>query len=437
MSRSPQQLINESPMSGAQIMAILVCILLNMMDGFDILIMAFTASSVSAHWSLDNSQLGLLLSAGLFGMAAGALFLAPYADKFGRKGLILLCTLIMGLGMIFSGYAPSPEVLVALRFVTGIGIGGMIASLNTLVSEHANDKNRGFAVSVLQTGNPIGGVLGGMLAVFLIGRYGWEVTFIVGGIATLALLPLVVWKLPESVSFLERRRPNNALQKINTILRNYGHEPVDALPDNASSPADPSAGKQGIMSLFQGESLQRSLLLGLSFFMIMFSFYFVMSWTPKLLVQAGLSTSAGISGAIILNLGGIIGAPVLGYLSAKRGLQTLIAGYMVATALFMAVFGFVTANFVPALFVALLLGFFLFGSIIGLYALAPRVYEVENRAAGIGFAIGVGRIGAVVAPIVAGVVLDQSLPVYLLFILFALPMLVCTFSQKKISLLSS
>jgi len=437
MSRTPQQLINESPMSSAQIMAILVCVLLNMMDGFDILIMAFTASSVSAHWSLDNSQLGFLLSAGLFGMATGALFLAPYADKFGRKGMILFCTLIMGLGMLLSGYSPSFEFLVALRFFTGIGIGGMIASLNTLVSEHANDKNRGFAVSVLQTGNPVGGVLGGMVAVLLIGSYGWEITFIAGGIATLALLPLVMWKLPESVSFLERRRPENALQKINTILTDYGHSPVDALPDNQSANAQSDQSSQGILSLFKGATLHRSLLLGLSFFMIMFSFYFVMSWTPKLLVQAGLSTSAGISGAIILNLGGIIGAPVLGYLSAKRGLQNLIGGYMVATALFMAAFGFLTANFVPALFVALLLGFFLFGSIIGLYALAPQVYDVDNRAAGIGFAIGIGRVGAVVAPIVAGVVLDQELPVYLLFILFAFPMLVCTFSQKKIPLLSS
>ncbi len=428
MSISPQNLINTSPMSKAQIFVIGICILLNMMDGFDILIMAFTASSVSQEWSLSNSTLGVLLSAGLFGMASGALFLAPYADRVGRRTIIIICTIIMGGGMILSGYADSYLQLAALRFLTGIGIGGMIASLNTIVSECSSDEKRGFAVSLLQTGNPIGSVLGGLVAVYLLGQYGWRATFIFGGVATLTLLPLVLTSLPESISFLEWRRPVGALEKINKILLRYGHSEIRSLADAPSNTKQSS----GVRSLFSNGQGSSTLLLGLSFFTIMFSFYFVMSWTPQLLVQAGLSASDGISGAIILNIGGIIGAPILGYLSAKRKLQNLIGGYMFATAMLMVIFGMVTSNFIPALSVALFLGFFLFGSIVGLYALAPNVYSVYNRAAGIGFAIGVGRIGAVLAPIIAGVVLDRDLSVPVLFAIFAVPMIICMFIQKRI-----
>ena len=432
MSNPVQKLINESAMSSAQIIAIGICILLNMMDGFDILVMSFTASPVSQEWQLENSTLGLLLSAGLFGMAAGALFLSSYADKLGRKTMIIFCLTIMGSGMLISGFTQNYVQLGVVRFITGIGIGGMIASLNTIVAEFSSEKRRSFSVTLLQTGNPIGGVLGGLVAVYLIANYGWRSAFIVGGIASLALLPLVLWKLPESLSFLTNTQPKGALEKVNKILLSFGHKSIAKLP---AKPKTDIQNNTGVKTLFAPGKSSSTLYLWLAFFMIMFSFYFIMSWTPKLLVQAGLSTSAGISGSIILNLGGIIGAPILGFLAAKRKLQTLIGSYMFATALLMVVFGFLTSNFFPALFVAIFLGFFLFGSIIGLYALAPNVYDVNNRAAGIGYAIGIGRIGAVLAPFVAGTLLDANLSVPVLFTIFAIPMLVCMIAQHKIKTL--
>lgn len=425
---SPQDLINRSPMSSAQIGAICICVLLNMLDGYDILVMSFTAAPVAKEWGLTNSELGLLLSSGLFGMTLGALFLASYADTLGRRKMIIICASIMAGGMLFSGYTSNYEQLAILRFITGIGIGAMIASLNTIVAEFSSDQRRTLAVSLLQTGNPIGGVLGGLLAVFLIDAYGWRSAFIIGGIITLIILPLVILKLPESISFLLKKGSESTLKQINKTLISFGHQPIKELPDNQRHAPQ----KTGFKSLFEDGKAASTLLLWLSFFMVMFSFYFIMSWTPKLLVESGLSVSNGISGSIILNIGGILGAPVLGYFAAKRGLQKLLIGYMTGTALLMILFGNLTANFIPALIVALFMGFFLFGSIIGLYALAPSVYASSNRATGTGVAIGVGRIGAVLAPMIAGFTLDLNLSTPMLFFVFSLPLIACMIAQQKI-----
>lgn len=432
MNSSPQQIINQSPMSQAQVLAITVCVLLNMMDGFDILVMSFTAAPVAQEWNLSNSQLGVLLSSGLFGMAAGALFLSSFADTLGRRKMIIICASIMAIGMFFSGYAENFKQLGILRLITGLGIGAMIASLNTIVAEFSSDQRRGFAVSVLQTGNPIGGVLGGILAVFLIQTWGWRSAFIIGGSLTAILLPLVFYKLPESISFLMKKPSDSALSNINKTLQSFGHQPIAAVPAEKTT----SQKANRVTALFADGRAWSTINLWVAFFMVMFSFYFVMSWTPKLLVEGGLSTSGGISGSIILNLGGIIGAPVLGYLSAKHGLQNLIAGYMAATALLMIVFGNLTTNFMPALIVALFMGFFLFGSIIGLYALSPDIYSSSNRATGTGAAIGIGRVGAVIAPAVAGYILDMQLSVPILFFIFSIPLIACLMAQKKIQLLN-
>ena len=307
MQTSPQQFISKGNMSRAQIIAIAVCVLLNMMDGYDILVMAFTAAPVAKEWGLSNSQLGVLLSSGLFGMAGGALFLSSLADKFGRQKVILVCAIVMALGMFLSGVTQNLEQLALLRFITGQGIGAMIASLNTIVAELSSDKHRALSVSILQTGNPIGGVLGGILAVYLISDFGWRSAFTTGGILTALLIPLIILALPESISYLSKRSSPNALDKVNTILKRFGHVGVFEL----SKPEHGAAKDQGIKALFSGDRAVSTIYLCIAFFMVMFSFYFVMSWTPKLLVESGLSTSHGISGSIILNLGDIIGAQFL------------------------------------------------------------------------------------------------------------------------------
>ena len=431
MRNSVQALVDDSPMSASQIITVFLCVILNMMDGVDILLTAFTATELMKEWSLTNSSLGILLSAGLFGMAAGAMLLAPMGDSWGRRTTIIISLVIIGVCVVASSYATHYLQFVGWRFFTGIGVGGMIANISTISAEFSSLKRRDFSVSLVLSGNPVGGVLGGMATLYIVTHYDWRMAFFVMGCCSLALLPLMLWKLPESVVYLASARPKNALDKINKILAKMNHQPITELPD-IEVKGNSSRQQFGPGSLFAKESVANTLYLWAAFFTIMFSFYFTMSWTPKLLAQAGMSLSEGISGSIVLNFGGIIGAPVLGFLAARYRLQKLIALYTAFTGILMVCFGSITNSFAPALFVALFLGFFLFGSIVGIYTLTPYVYRVEQRTTGLGYAMAVGRVGAVLAPYLAGLLLDVSLGVMVLYTLFALPVFVCGYCQYRI-----
>ena len=194
--------INSRNMSVFQIQTVFICTLINMMDGFDVLVMSFAAASVSSEWTLSPYQLGILLSAGLFGMAIGSISLGALADRLGRKRLVNICLVIVTAGMFASAYSENQEQLLAFRFVTGIGIGGMLATLTTLVSEYSNESSRGLCIGFLQSGYPLGALLGGIVSVYLIDSFGWRSLFIFGGSLSLIMLPFVFWKLPESLDFL-------------------------------------------------------------------------------------------------------------------------------------------------------------------------------------------------------------------------------------------
>ncbi|WP_121493891.1 MFS transporter, partial [Pseudomonas aeruginosa] len=189
MNRDLRRALDDEPMRPVQWLAVAVCIVLNLIDGFDVLVMAFTASSVAAEWNLGGAEIGLLLSAGLFGMAAGSLFIAPWADRWGRRPLILACLALSGLGMLASALSQAAWQLALLRGLTGLGIGGILASSNVIASEYASRRWRGLAVSLQSTGYALGATLGGLLAVWLIGAWGWRSVFVFGAGLTLAVIP--------------------------------------------------------------------------------------------------------------------------------------------------------------------------------------------------------------------------------------------------------
>ncbi|BAN50870.1 putative major facilitator superfamily transporter [Metapseudomonas resinovorans NBRC 106553] len=397
-----------------QWLAIGICIVLNMIDGFDVLVMAFTSASVSAEWGLGGAQVGLLLSSGLFGMAAGSLFIAPWADRFGRRPLILVCLLLSAAGMLLSALSQSPLQLALLRGLTGLGVGGILASSNVIAAEYASRRWRGLAVSLQSTGYALGATFGGMLAVWLIGHWGWRSVFLAGGLATLAVIPLVLLWLPESLDFLIERRPRGALARVNALCRRLGLEPLQELP-----PAVPrTAAEMGVRGLFAPKVRHTTFLIWATFFLVMFGFYFIMSWTPKLLVAAGLSAQEGITGGVLLSVGGIFGAALLGGLSARFSLAGVLGAFMLVTAALLVAFVFGATSLATALGLGFFIGLFANGCVAGLYALSPTVYDASLRATGVGWGIGIGRFGAILSPTVAGVLLDagwQPLHLYGLF----------------------
>lgn len=424
-----RQIVDQGPMRGFQWVAIAVCVMLNMIDGFDVLVMAFTASSVTAEWSLSGAELGMLLSAGLLGMALGSLLLAPWADRIGRRPLILLCLVLSGTGMVLSSLSQSPTQLALLRGLTGLGIGGILASSNVIASEYACARWRGLAVSLQSTGYALGATLGGLLAVWLLSHWGWRSVFLAGGLITFAAIALVLLWLPESLDFLLSKQPRNALQRVNALAARLQQPSLSALP---ARPVQAAGGSSNpVLRLLEPSLLRSTLLIWLLFFLVMFGFYFIMSWTPKLLTSAGLSVQQGVTGGVLLSVGGIFGATLLGLLSARFALPRVLAGFMLITAVMLLVFTTIGSSYLAALGMGLLIGLFSNGCVAGLYALSPLLYGASIRATGVGWAIGIGRGGAILSPTVAGLMLDggwQPLELYgwfaLVFVAAALLLLV-------------
>jgi benzoate transport len=415
--------LDEGEMSRFQWVAVAVCVMLIMLDGFDVLVMAFTAAPISAEWKLTGAQLGLLFSAGLFGMAAGSLFLAPLADRFGRQPIILLCLLVISAGMLGSAATQNAVQLGVLRAITGVGIGGMLASVGVITAEYSSTKWRSTSIALQATGYPIGATIGGTIAAVLLGAYGWRSVFIFGGLATAVMILVVLWRLPESVDFLIAKRPANALHKLNALLKHMHRSELTQLP--APPVHETAAARSGsFASLFAPGILSSTLMIWISFFLLMFSFYFALSWTPKLLVSAGLSAQQGITGGVLMNVGGIVGGSVFGILAARMELGWLTASSMFLTVLAMAAFGYFSSDLTLAFVTAFGIGTFIFGSMAGLYSFAPIVYPARIRTTGMGWAIGIGRFGAILAPVTAGVLLDRGWNPPNLYYAFALPLLV-------------
>jgi len=421
-----RELIATSPMSAQQLVAILVCVGLNMLDGFDVLVMSFTASGVSSQWSLSGAELGLLLSAGLVGMAAGSLFLAPTADRFGRRSIVMTSVLIVSVGMLLSGFAQSPLQLALLRAVTGIGIGGILASATVLVAESASAKWRNTASYLYTSGYSLGATLGGTAAGALIAQYSWRAAFLFGALMSLVMLPVAYWGLPESLEFLLSRRPTGALEKLNRLLTRMNQATVDALPGGSMPSGTPPAGR--FLHLFAPEHLRSTLLNSLAFFFMMGGYYFVFSWTPKLLTSSGLTAQQGITSGVLLSVGGIVGTVLFAFIAKAIEVRKLIAFCLIVASALMGLFAMTSHNLNVALLTGVALGAMTTSAMAGFYALTPALYAANLRTTGMGFGIGIGRFGAILAPTVTGLLVDRGWHALQLYLLFAGTFLVAALS---------
>ena len=386
-----QRRLAQGPITALQVTVIALCVGLNMLDGFDVLAMSFAASGVKADWRLPDSLLGALLSAGLVGMGIGSLTLGPCADRRGRRIIVLLSVAVAGLGMLGAALARDYAELLVLRVLTGIGIGGTIASVAVIVSEYAPDRWRGTALALYATGYSIGASIGGALAAYAIPRYGWRAAFVIGGGLSLVMLPLAWRKLPESLDFLQSRTPSPALPRGNAwrlLMR----------PQTA--------------------------LVWIVFFCTMAGFYFIVSWTPRLLNAAGLSAGQGMTGGVLLNLGGIAGCGLFAFAAARADTHRLLLGALIGSAVLIAAFGLLMSRLDLALWTALLLGIIANAAMAGLYAVGPPLYPTAVRTTGMGWAIGIGRFGAILAPLASGALLERGSSPAQLYLFFSAPFVV-------------
>lgn len=415
-----QETIDRSPMSAFQIRVVALCLLVNMADGYDVLVMAFTSIGVAAEWQLSGSALGTLLSAGLVGMAIGSLFIAPLADRIGRRRLTLGCILLVTAALLASAFAANFAQLAIFRAVTGLGIGGMLASISVIVSEFCPARRRTTAIALFASGFPLGGLVGGAAAAVLISHYGWRSAFLLGALLTGLLAVAVYRSIPESIDFLLARRQPNALEKVNNVLGRMKLPALESLPEAAT------AGRRvGITTLLRGANATRTIGFCIAFALLLAGYYFVSTWTPKLLLTSGLSPTASLSGGVLINLGGFIGCVVFSLLAFRLKTHLLTTVFVALGAVLLVLFAISVGNLVPALVLSTLLGFTLIGAISGFYATVPVKYDAAVRTTAMGLVIGCGRIGSIVAPLVVGGLLDAGWAVARVYFLFVVPVVLC------------
>lgn len=373
-----------------QYTTIFICFLMNMLDGMDVMVVSYAAPNISKNWSISPQSLGGIFSVGLLGMTIGAMFLAPQADKIGRKMMIIICNILMSISVFCTSWADSIEILAVLRVISGIGIGGMLASTATLTAEYAPKASKDFWVSFVMAGYPIGAVLSGLAAAHIIPQYGWQSMFKIAGTVSIITLPIVYFFLKESTEYLQ-----------------------ESVKIHKTS-----------MAVLITEKYQKSTIrLWIAIFMAFATLYFLTTWIPKLASATGLSLELSIYAGTVFNLGAFCGIISQGYFSSRFGLTKTISAYLIFTTILMLIFGFFHGSILVLILFGLI-GFGIQGGFVGMYSLAARLYPTEIRATGVGGAVGVGRIGAIFGPLLGGILIGAGLSMTINFMIFAVPTII-------------
>ena len=424
--------IDKGSITSQQILVVALCFVFNMLDGFDITAMAVVASSVSSDLSLTDDLLGWIFSFALAGMMVGAMVLAPVADIIGRRVLIILSLLLVGVSILLTSKADSLGPFIILRFVSGMGAGALLACQASLAAEYSPEKYRALSVALVTAGYPTGAMMTSVVAGFIMPEYGWRSMFVFGGLITLGMVFVAWLMIPESLKYLLEKQPKNALIKINEILQKLKHSPIDELPERIKSHKNKTTLLNNMRMLLSPKYRSLSLTLWTAFCCAYATLYFLMSWIPKLMENAGYDMAAGRNAFFLFNLGGVIGIYLLGYLSIKWKLTNLIFNLSIASAISMIAFALAPNELNTLLILIVMIGILQQSAFTGLYGVAAKAYPTEIRSTGVGWAIGLGRIGAVIGPALAGYLILAGYDMSANFMFFSIPMIVCGFIAYRL-----
>lgn len=396
-------------------MVMALCALLLIFDGYDLFIFGVVLPSIMQQWNLTPIEAGALGSYALFGMMFGALAFGTLADRIGRKKGIAICFVLFSTATILNGFASSPTEFGIFRFIAGLGCGGLMPNAVALMNEYAPKRLRSTLVAVMFSGYSLGGMLAAGVGIYMLPRFGWESMFFAAAVPLL-LLPLILWKLPESVGFLVRQgrheRARAVLAKVEPGLRLEASDQLQM--------SDGKGQGVGVFELFREGRALRTLCLWLAFFCCLLMVYALSSWLPKLMANAGYSLGSSLSFLLALNFGGMAGAILGGWLGDRFNLGKVMVAFFVAAALSISLLGFKSPT--PVLYLLIFVaGATTIGTQILLYAGAAQFYGLSIRSTGLGWASGIGRNGAIVGPLLGGALMAINLPLQLNFIAFAIP----------------
>lgn len=414
------EIIDQRSLSRFQIWTIALCGIVLVLDGFDAQIIGFLAPSISETLKIPVKAFGPIFSASLFGLMIAAMATGPIADRWGRKWPVVISTITFASFAILTARLTSFDKLLILRFLTGLGLGGAMPNVVALACEYSPRRLQTVVVSVLFIGMPLGGVLGGMTSQVLIPTWGWRSVFYIGGVLPLGVALLLILVLPESVRFLSVSGADQ--RKIAGIMTRISPQLAGSAVTYTNSP-EPERQGLPVKHLFTEGRAAGTILLWVPFFMNLLLLYFVVSWLPALLRQAGMSVSAGVAATTVFSLGGIVGCLVQGPLMKACGASGLLLAEFGLCAVFIASLSFVAGAFPLVVTIAFLLGFCVVGGQGGINALAAGFYPTSIRSTGVGWALGVGRIGSIVGPMLAGVMLSAGWKPQQIFLAGGIPAL--------------
>lgn len=418
------EVIDRSSLSRFQIVTIALCGIVAILDGFDTQAIAFVAPLIAREWQVDTSSFGPVFGAGLLGLTVGALVFGPVADRLGRKSVIILSTLIFGVFALLTPFSQNISMLLALRFLTGVGLGGAMPNIIALTSEYSPSRRRATLVTLMFCGFPLGAVLGGLISAPLMQAYGWKAVFVLGGVLPLLLLPVLWAWLPESIRFLVNK--GGAQAEVGNFVRRIDPK-VAISADTRFAVEEQRIQGSPIRQLFAGSRASGTILLWIVFFSNLLIMYFLINWLPAVLQQAGLPIERAIIGTVILNAGGIVGGLLLGSMVDRRGPYGILTlGYALAAAA-VATIGLIGALGTPLLMTTIFVaGFFVIGSQFCMNALAANFYPTGVRSTGVGWALGVGRIGSIIGPVLGGILIALAWNTTSIFVAIAVPAVVAS-----------
>jgi len=420
------QLADEARFNRFHGLVLFWCALIIIFDGYDLAVAGIALPSIMQSMGVDATQAGFMVSSALFGMMFGAIFLGTIADRIGRRWAIAICIVLFSVFTAAAGFTSDPVTFSVTRFLAGLGIGGVMPNVVAQMTEYSPRKIRGTMVTLMFSGYSVGGMLAAVVGKGLIESYGWQSVFLAAGLPVL-LIPMVMKSLPESMPFLIRSGRLDEVKKVLSRLEpSYRPQADDrfALPEL-------KAGEAPIGKLFQDGRGFSTVMFWVAFFMCLFMVYALSSWLAKLMASAGYSLGSALTFVLVLNFGAMIGAVGGGWLADRFNIKHVLVGMYALAAVSITLLGYPVPT--PVLFVLVgLAGASTIGTQIVTYAYAGQFYPMAARGTGIGWASGVGRSGAILAPIVIGMLVGMALPLQQNFVAIAIPAVIAALAVSMI-----
>ncbi|ATW26092.1 MFS transporter [Candidatus Formimonas warabiya] len=417
------KVIDESKFNGYHLLILILCSCAIIFDGYDLVVYGTIVPVLMKDWNISPAQAGALGSYALFGMMIGALVFGPLADKIGRKKVILMCLTLFGLFTLMVGFAQGPNQFGLFRFIAGLGLGGVMPNLIAMITEYSPKAIRSTLVTIMFSGMQVGAMIAAGVGIAVIPSFGWRGMFFIGGLPLL-LLPLFLIFMPESMNLYVAKNQDERIQKWLKKL-SPGYKPVEG--EKYSLGAAKAKGMP-VVSLFENNRTRSTSMFWVTMFMSLLMTYALQTWLPKLMQNAGYSMGSSLLFMVICNVGAIIGAVIGGLLADRINGRKVIIVFYAISFIAICLLSFKSSTFIISILVTIA-GATTMGTQIVCNAYVSQYYPNNVRSTGIGWSLGIGRLGGIFGPMMVGSLLSMNLSLQLNFIAIAIPGLIAAFAM--------